>query len=177
MRKVIRHYFFISAIFSWFIFTPRIVKDDMFHIFYSAYPTLSYNVYSLAVCYTTKYHVNIHEYMAIMKFESNFNPHAINYNKDSVGNVVSWDSGLGQWNSNNVYGKDPRIFDPSFNLNLSIKYYAECRKKAKGNLRLAFCMYNAGMNRRTYFNGEYANVVGNYYRRTVERASNLIIWM
>lgn len=178
MRKLIRHYIFISVIFSWFIFTPRIIKDDMFNIFHEEYPNMSYKVYSLCVCYTTINRINLHEYLAIVKQESNFVTTAINFNYDKMtGALLSWDSGLGQWNSNNIFGKDPRIFDPEFNIRLSTKYYADCRRKAKGDLRLAFCMYNAGMNRTVYLNEAYANIVLKYYRTTMFKADNLLIWM
>jgi soluble lytic murein transglycosylase-like protein len=60
--------------------------------------------------------------IALIKWESGFDPNAIGYNKFK-GRVISVDQGLGQLNSN--YFTGTYVFDPVINIHITVKHFSE----------------------------------------------------
>ncbi len=79
---------------------------------------------------------------AFMNTESGGNPEAVGYNRDSNGNVVSYDQGLMQLNSNYFSRKD--IMDPQVNIDTAVRHIAGLIGKYKGDMPKIIQAYNCG---------------------------------
>ena len=84
--------------------------------------------------------VDIYAMLALIKAESDFNPKAVNYNKNG-----SIDRGLCQLNSfvfSDIKIKD--FFDPAINIHYGTSHFKWCWDQADNNLVKALALYNAG---------------------------------
>ncbi|MBP5705933.1 MAG: lytic transglycosylase domain-containing protein [Spirochaetales bacterium] len=84
--------------------------------------------------------VDIHAMLALIKAESDFNPKAVNYNKNG-----SIDRGLCQLNSfvfSEITMKD--FFDPASNIHYGTMHFRWCLDQSDNNLVKALALYNAG---------------------------------
>ncbi|MBR6198672.1 MAG: lytic transglycosylase domain-containing protein [Spirochaetales bacterium] len=84
--------------------------------------------------------VDIYAMLALIKAESDFNPKAVNYNKNG-----SIDRGLCQLNSfvfSDIKIKD--FFDPAINIHYGTSHFKWCLDQADNNLVKALALYNAG---------------------------------
>ena len=84
--------------------------------------------------------VDIYAMLALIKAESDFNPKAVNYNKNG-----SIDRGLCQLNSfvfSDIKIKD--FFDPAINIHYGTSHFKWCLDQADNNLVKALALYSAG---------------------------------
>ena len=84
--------------------------------------------------------VDIHAMLALIKAESDFNPKAVNYNKNG-----SIDRGLCQLNSfvfSEIKIKD--FFDTAINIHYGTMHFRWCLDQSDNNLVKALALYNAG---------------------------------
>ncbi|MBP5449175.1 MAG: lytic transglycosylase domain-containing protein [Spirochaetales bacterium] len=89
---------------------------------------------------THEQNIDIHAMLALIKAESDFNPKAVNYNKNG-----SIDRGLCQLNSfvfSDIKIKD--FFDPAINIHYGAEHFKWCLDQADNNLVKALALYNAG---------------------------------
>ncbi len=105
--------------------------------------------------------------VAIMRIESNFNPKAINYNKNGT-----IDRGLCQLNNvvfSNLTVKD--FFDIETNIKYGSQFIKWCLDESKNNLIKALAMYNAGVG--NVINTKVGERTLNYIHKIIEEKENI----
>ena len=115
------------------------VEEKLKLKFYAKY-TRSDEIAKLIYRETREQGVDIYAMMALIKAESDFNPKAVNYNKNG-----SIDRGLCQLNSfvfSDIKIKD--FFDPAINIHYGTEHFKWCLDQADNKLVNALALYNAG---------------------------------
>jgi soluble lytic murein transglycosylase-like protein len=115
------------------------VEEKLKLKYYSKY-TRNDEIAKLIYRETHEQGVDIHAMLALIKAESDFNPKAVNYNKNG-----SIDRGLCQLNSfvfSDIKIKD--FFDPAINIHYGTEHFKWCLDQADNNLVKALALYNAG---------------------------------
>lgn len=105
--------------------------------------------------------------VAIMKVESNFNPKAINYNKNGT-----IDRGLCQLNNvvfSNLSLKD--FFDIETNIKYGTQFIKWCLDQSGNNLIKALAMYNAGVG--NVLNTKVGERTLNYIQKIIDEKDNI----
>lgn len=106
-------------------------------------------------------------FVAIMKVESNFNPKAINYNKNGT-----IDRGLCQLNNVvflNLTVKD--FFDIETNIKYGSQFIRWCLDESKNNLIKALAMYNAGLG--NVINKKVGETTLTYIQKIIDEKENI----
>ena len=130
------------------LYSPTIASEEDWNG-YNTYKKI-YNWLTFSIYVTVKYNceinkIDLNDYLALIKSESNGNPNAIS----SAGA-----KGLSQI-MNCHWNKPEELYSIYLNIRLGTAYYAWCLKYAKGDKREALRFYNAGPNSNKYVYRNY----------------------